>query len=92
MLKLNVVKNDMVQQWPVSGQEGTGQGDSGRSKASKRTSARRRARVRRCPQGTQEPPHRAGRQVLFCHQDAEMPLNSMVHSNKLSFCSSVNLN
>lgn len=52
MLKLNVVKN-MVQQWPVSGQEGTGQGDSGRSKASKRTSARRRTHVRQllpgCP-------------------------------------------
>lgn len=46
MLKLNVVKNGMVQQWPVSGQEGTGQGGSQRSKASKRTSAKRRAHVR----------------------------------------------
>lgn len=56
MLKLTVVKNDMVQQWPVSGQEGTGQGDS-RSKASKRTSAKRRAHVRQTLPG--HPPRAA---------------------------------
>ena len=34
MLKLNVVKNDMVQQWPASGREGTGQGDGQRERES----------------------------------------------------------
>lgn len=94
MLKLNVVKNDMVQQWPVSGQEGTGQGDSWKSQASKRTSAKRRAHVR---QTLPVPPRAAtqeGETGALLSQRLKSPtmsLNSMIHSNKLDSCSSVNL-
>lgn len=61
MLKLNVVKKRHgAAMATVSGQEGTGQGDSQRSKASRRTSAKRRAHVRQASQCTHKNRHTGG--------------------------------
>lgn len=86
MLKLNVVKKRHgAAMATVSGQEGTGQGDSQRSKASRRTSAKRRAHVRQASQCTHKNRHTGGegRGSLSPRLKLpKMPLNSMTHSNK----------